>query len=257
MARIALVALVAACTGMRPALDRTGPEIAATTGGKVDVVYLGDGCYVAGERIWACSIDSLPAGEQFCALEPNEQWRVTEISRGRYRRGAVEYFYDSNLDSFVDRLNTHRCHARYYDTFAIDPLRLTYRDARMARSPHFVPLAELELSALPSELAVPDAVAREFCQRKKTRERWLTAICVAPDGTTRAEYSRTYSGWIDLPDEPDCMFEICRLSTPFKQQFPTTIRGASGERERCAIVEVTAHDIACRSGGTTVVRAAR
>jgi hypothetical protein len=225
-------------------MDRVGPEVATYT--KKPVQYLGDGCYVSDKTVVACSIDSLPAGELACGVEPNENGRVVEMANSRWRRGEREYFYDSNLDSFVDRLNTHRCHTRWYDSLEAAPLAFTIRDVRKSHSPHFVPLAALSLSELPAKLDVSRAAAREACRHEDTSRSFLAPICVDTEGGVRVVMDLLRAGFGDIPTNDPCAFQTCWLSSELAPAL-ASVRGAPGERQRCAIVEVTTSPLECRS----------
>jgi hypothetical protein len=222
-----------------------GPDVAEYTGEK-QVLYLGEGCYVAGRTIVACSIDSLPAGERACAVEPGDNSYIVEMSRVRWRGGERELFYDSNLDAFVDDLNTHRCHKRWYDSLEADPVAFTIRDVRLPTSRHFVPLDELGLTKLPATLAVSRATAREACRRDVKSERFVAPICVTPQGDVRVVRNYLFTAAIDVPATLPCTFEWCWLRGELAPAL-ASVRGTPGERQRCALVEVTTAQLACRS----------
>jgi hypothetical protein len=243
------LALALSCTGMRPALDRAGPDLARTPEERAAMRYLGDGCYVADRTVFACSIDALPAGELACAIEPAENGKVIEMTRVRYRGGAYEEYYDRDLDSFIADLNTHRCHQRLYDTFEIaGPVPLAIRDARAPTSTRFVPLAELGLTAFPPTLDVPRETARKLCTYSPdtTAERWVFPICVAPDGTVEIARDLLSRGWTDVPDSI-CSTYPCWLATDLDAVLERDVRGAASDTMRCGLAEATASEIACHS----------
>jgi hypothetical protein len=243
------LALALSCTGMRPALDRAGPDLARTPEERAAMQYLGDGCYVADRTVFACSIDALPAGELACAVEPPETGHVVEMTRVRYRGGAYEEYYDRDLDAFVDELNTHRCHERLYDTFEIEgPVPLAIRDARAPTSTRFVPLAELGLTAFPRALEVPRDTARKLCTYSPTRtsEHWVFPICVAPDGGVEIPRDLLSRGWTDVPAST-CSSYPCWFAIDLDAVLERDVRGAPSDTMRCGLAEATASPFACRS----------
>jgi hypothetical protein len=247
--------LALSCTGMRPALDRAGPELARTPEERAAMHYLGDGCYIANRTVFACSIDALPAGEMACAIEPAENGRVVELPRVRYRGGAYEEYYDRDLDSFIADLNAHRCHQRWYDTLQAGPVPLTVRDARAPRSRRFVPLAELGLTGFPQTMEVPSATARRLCLRSPTEERWVTAMCAEPDGRVIVDDSLLRTGLFDDPDT-ECYTRPCWLRRDLNAVIERTVRGTPGASRRCAVAEIHASPLGCRSVIPGAVRAA-
>jgi hypothetical protein len=233
------------CAGMRPALDRAGPDIATLADTHASRVrYLGEGCYSAERQIYSCSIDSLPAGERFCAREPGEQFEVATLYVGKWRHGRWDHgYYEPRLDSFVELLNTRRCHRRWYDTLRAAPAVIEIRDApHRARASVFVPLAELGLVGLTTTITLGHNSTKEVCANGLQRGHTRSVVCVEPTGEVRHEPSMLFAGFAGIEVGP-------LPSVPGRDDldavFATATTASRPESRRCAVIDIDAPALRC------------
>jgi hypothetical protein len=228
---------------MRPAFDHVGPTIAAWEGGRTTpeqrVRYLGEGCYVVrDERVYACSIDAASAGRPACATGPDENSHLVEISDGTWddEPGFVlagRSANDMHMEAFMADLNTHRCHRRWNDTFAVAPTAIEIRDVPHAGST--VPLAQLGV-ALPRTLVFDHSMAIEVCRDKIAADRFRALVCT--DGP-RVWVKRTDQNYNDSGSLLRLRLENALRAAQPLDPSPTSMR--------CSQVEVSIAGIVCIS----------
>ncbi len=257
MSRLAV--LLVACTGMRPAVEQAQPEIAARSAvPRGDVQTLGEGCYAVGDVVWTCSIDSLPAGERVCSIEPEWPWVVSEMFVSKKRNGVWEHgFSDANLDSFIALQNTRRCHDRWYGSFVTEPFGLSIEDAAPARPSkrtHFVRYAELGLEGVSIAAEPLDGIAAwSLCRGggPVPAQRERVSVCVDHDGRVRQGIEIYRGGQgneraFGLPEAPCCETRAPAFRTdPVFEEARTAVRPPEGTLWTCAVIDLVAHDIRC------------